>query len=433
MCLACAAFAACQAGKVVEIKDTNEFITWALSAFSSAEPVTDTVMLLNDLTFDPVTSNVVPLGETHNTMFSGILDGNGHTIHNLVVDRSGKNVNVGLFTKLQDATIKNITMASTCIFTAEDEMSVGAFAAVTEGTVIFDHVLSEATVRGMHGAGGFIGEVQSGVVNITNCKSNGRAQVANKITDNSGFGGFIAIIYKGNVTFNSCVFTGLINQTAEEDYPPLPSGVSAVYEQMAAGFVGSLMHSSNKTLSFVDCVSAGSLLSIDETNGFASTSVDSMENCLFSGYLQHTGYNAIFATKVQKAINMVVTGTIQSVFGCTLFRVVDGGVYENVFILDSSYHRDERGYGDCFNATNMTWDETKGAYFVNDTQESVDEILNAKVNQAGYGFTWTKELKMVEKAPGPSSSSSLPSESPCVRAVLPLVTFVAFYFASHWF
>ena len=325
--LACLVCAACQAGKVVEIKDANEFILWALSAFDKKEPVTDTVKLLKDLTFDAATTNVAPLGETYNTPFSGTLDGNGHTIHNLVVDKYDQSVNVGLFTKLKDATIKHITFAKTCNFTAADQMTVGTIAAVTEGTIVFNDVISEANVQGMNCAGGFIGEVQSGIVKISNCQSKGKVCVANKITYDSSFGGFIGNIRGGDVTFKSCSFSGVVNQSAIEDIPPeSDSNVVAVYEQMAAGFVGGFMGShGERTVSLIDCESAGMVLSIDETNGFASTGVTTVENCLFSGKLQRTGYHGMIATYAQKVVNLVVTGTAQRVDRCALFRQVEYG------------------------------------------------------------------------------------------------------------
>ena len=87
--------------------------------------------------------------------------------------------------------------------------------------------------------------------------------------------------------------------------------------------------------------------------------------------------------------------------------MVENGIYENVFILNTSFHENGEPSNHCYNATNMTWNETQAAYFVNGTQERVDDLLNAKVNQLGYGFSWSNTLQMI-----PQSSASYHMGSP---------------------
>jgi len=116
----------------------------------------------------------LPLGvdkssSTSYTPFSGVFEGHGHVVKNLVMNKDRS----GFFFGLNGATVKNLVFHSTCKFsgvTNYDDL-VGVVALNAKGTVIIDNVTVSAEIEGYQ-ASGFVTEAQDSIT-ITNSKFDG--------------------------------------------------------------------------------------------------------------------------------------------------------------------------------------------------------------------------------------------------------------------
>ena len=172
-------------GKQVVVKTPSEFI----QLFESETRVTDHIVLANDLDFSE--ENITaPLGMHDGTCFSfgGILDGKGHTITMLNVTSEG---NAGLFCSVEEATIQNLVIDSSCLFSGE---SAGALCPFAMGSITVKNITNRATVYGTRILGGLIGYVTDLLgptsVLIDNCSNDA---IIDRFADYCG--GFVGPIY----------------------------------------------------------------------------------------------------------------------------------------------------------------------------------------------------------------------------------------------
>lgn len=136
-----------------------------------------------DLDFSQWGEDYLPFGQSKSGYaypYSGVFNGNGHTISNLVINRtSGSGEDAGLFARMENAAVSNLFFESSCLFR-------GAFAAplvVSMGgdnnTIV--NVNSEARVEGCAVAGGIVARLflssQSSVL-IERCRNTGNVTVA---------------------------------------------------------------------------------------------------------------------------------------------------------------------------------------------------------------------------------------------------------------
>lgn len=78
-------------GALREIHNISEFMAWNDEVFTSnATSVTANIRLMGDLVFDAAASLKAPLGGQYNTPFTGVFDGNGHSIRGLNVNAAGE-------------------------------------------------------------------------------------------------------------------------------------------------------------------------------------------------------------------------------------------------------------------------------------------------------------------------------------------------------
>lgn len=109
--------------------------------------------------------------EPYASDFSGIFDGNGHTV---TLDIEGNSANVGLFRKLGGgATVKNVTVAGQV--TATGKNNVGGIAGNADGNVTIENCKNTASIKGSKAVGGILGysEPGSGFVTISSCANMG--------------------------------------------------------------------------------------------------------------------------------------------------------------------------------------------------------------------------------------------------------------------
>jgi hypothetical protein len=158
-------------------------------------------------------------------LFTGSLDGNGYTISNLHIDRPDDD-NVGLFSRTEDALIKNLTLSGVNIIGNE---SVGAFVGRSVNTTIENcHVTG--SIDGFERIGGLVGYQSSskvkecsanvsvtgewyigGIIGYTNYHSS--ITECNANVDNSGIGSIGGLIGYNNhfIAITNSYATGTVH------------------------------------------------------------------------------------------------------------------------------------------------------------------------------------------------------------------------------
>ena len=137
-------------------------------------------------------SGFIPIGQ-QNGPFSGLLDGQGHTIQQLVIKSSAQDV--GLFDTISSGTVRNLGLTNiNVISTSGYGNPVGALAAFNSGTI--DNVSATGSVSFVNGSvGGLVGEngTFGGTAGlITNSNAN--------VTVTGGTSGGLAAINFGKIT-----------------------------------------------------------------------------------------------------------------------------------------------------------------------------------------------------------------------------------------
>ncbi|WP_019639007.1 hypothetical protein [Paenibacillus fonticola] len=135
-------------------------------------------------------------------VFTGSLDGDGHTISNYSFGTLGVTGNAGLFRGINGATIKNMNIENARIASAASS-AVLAGAAVGENNTIQNvHIINSRIESTSNGIAGFCGQA-GGAVKLLDCSFQGEI-VRNSGTSDSGYvGGLIGDLF-GNVTIKKC-------------------------------------------------------------------------------------------------------------------------------------------------------------------------------------------------------------------------------------
>ena len=105
-------------GDVYEVRTAQDLMK--LFEGVSGTTLTSHVALLSDLDFSSSTLTL-PLGASSNgkcVAFSGVFEGNGHSIKNIVMNNknNAKYKNAGLFCSLKNATVENLVIDLSCSF-----------------------------------------------------------------------------------------------------------------------------------------------------------------------------------------------------------------------------------------------------------------------------------------------------------------------------
>ena len=174
-----------------------------------------------------------PIGTNYNNAYTGIFDGNGHTITGLTV--TGSDQYAGLFGYIgSGGTVKNVVLEGVQITSDNSLGSVGGVAGYSYGNIEYCSVSgsvsvsgisdvggvvgyqvggsitgcsSSATVKGTQRAGGMAGVTNSGA-SLTGCYATGDVTVENDGTNNSHAGGVVG--YNGGGTLTACYATGSV-------------------------------------------------------------------------------------------------------------------------------------------------------------------------------------------------------------------------------
>ena len=283
------------------MKTPDEFI----QLFESETRVTDHIVLANDLDFSEK-KITTPLGMHDETCFAfgGILDGKGHTITMLNVTSQGA---AGLFCSLEEATIKNLVIDSSCLFSGD---SVGALCPFAKGSVTLNNITNMANVGGSSNIGGLIGyidEIQGPtIVQIENCFSN--CSVTSMNEDTGVVGGLIGGVYD-----NTHITLNISNCSNNITIAYSPNDAGAIVGQIYGNknIVVAISKSINNCIFGLVFVGAGLIGGISGNIDIAVNVSDIISHCLFysvpyaSGLIDHVYNNT----------NMVVTLSNSQVSG----------------------------------------------------------------------------------------------------------------------
>lgn len=138
-----------------------------------------------------VGSGWIPIG-TFNDPFTGSLDGQGHTISRLFIDRPVEN-NIGLFSFIENAEIKNLIIYNADI---TGDIQVGSLSAQITNTLIENVGVEDSVVSGYNDVGGIIGRAQANSQIIT---SYFQERATGASTSEYEIGGLVGILDNSNI------------------------------------------------------------------------------------------------------------------------------------------------------------------------------------------------------------------------------------------
>jgi hypothetical protein len=152
------------------------------------------IQLTADLDLSGVT--LYPVGELG--PFTGVFDGNGHTLRHVVIQQPARDC-VGLFSHIgSGGQIRNLGAENV---TVSGDTYVGGLAGRTSETSVIDSCYTTGTIEGMYSVGGLVGWNDSST--ITACHTTGT------VSGNGSVGGLVGYDDEGTIT--SCYSTGTIS------------------------------------------------------------------------------------------------------------------------------------------------------------------------------------------------------------------------------
>jgi hypothetical protein len=199
----------------------------------------------------------VDLGSPDNKPFTGVVDGNGHTISNFSYASIGKNY-AGLFGYVDDpnAEIKNLGLIEPTV-DAGTGSRVGSLVGWFRDGTMANCYAETASVSGNSWVGGLVGS-NSGT--ITNCHSSGSV-LGYKGMSNTAVGGLAGLNYEG--TISNCYSTASV------------SGVDRV---------GCLVGGNTWRSTIVNCCSTGKILGESGIGGLVGSNyLSTIKNCYSTG------------------------------------------------------------------------------------------------------------------------------------------------------
>ena len=174
-----------------EINDAAELVWW--SKYATTQPDA-CAKLMDDIDMEGYIENYVPVEG-----FSGTFDGQGHTISNFVIEKSGVN-NIGLISSVVDgAVVQNVILDESCVLYAANYAGIIGTTSGS-GTIYVTNVGFEGKVGvATRNAAGIVGVCSGGSMNmiITNC------WVTGEITSGVESGAICGYSGSGSVVKNS--------------------------------------------------------------------------------------------------------------------------------------------------------------------------------------------------------------------------------------
>ena len=349
-------------GERFEVTSAQQLIE--LLDLSKANNFDAKITLLDDLdfSFSPLT---LPFGVSSDgscVSYTGVFEGNGHTIKGLVMNNKDNKeyYNAGLFCGLENATFENLVIDSSCSFTGysyvgalsvsltgsltatnvtnkaavSGEVIIAGFVGVIEGLnqgvdVTFKHCANDGIITGPTAVGGFVGQIQSNSgMNVTFSDSINNGKVNGINTEVGGFIGFMSDNTNIKMTISNCINNG--NVTGSDDtggflgYSQGNWGISMIISNctnngtvtgdiFVGGFVGDLFGNDNMAMTISNCANAGLITGYMKIGGFTGDFYSNTEskviisNCANSGSITGNNYVGGFTGIIESQTNMVMT------------------------------------------------------------------------------------------------------------------------------
>jgi len=265
-------------------------------------------VLMNDLDLQDFNNGQwTPIADNYRTdaRFSGIFDGQGHVIKNLLISTNPQYA--GLFGYAQNAVIKNVGLEDLNI--SGSSANVGGLVGYSAGTVTIFNCYSSGDVSSASSTvyiGGLVGYV-NGSVTLTSCYNSGSVSSANSYSRTGGLIGYL------NLTSDA------VSSTIENSFN---SGkVSAVNTGSGTIYVGGIIGYADGAVLLSDCSNRGAITASGANSsvyagGFISYAYRSLSifDCYNSG--------DVFAANNSTAYSGGIIGDISS-SGSNFIRQID--------------------------------------------------------------------------------------------------------------
>ncbi len=287
-----------------------------------------------------------------NPHYSGTFDGQGHTISGLYIQPGSTNKDTvndrgyhyqGLFGICRNATIKNLTVASSTVNALTTGM--GAIAGRTEGNTTIENCHSSADfvrddkvlwnytygfggivgiatgdtvirncsnsgyIKGLGGAtGGIVGEA-SYTVTVENCSNSGHVYSRGIVSKHAGTGGIVGRAdssSRTNLTINNCYNTGKVEYYYK----------AQAFAQGIGGILGQPDSSANVTIN--NCYNTGAVVCDDKTATVCTP------HSIIGGYKQWSSESSITTSFANNYYSTDVNLTSGISYGAVAFNAVGG-------------------------------------------------------------------------------------------------------------
>lgn len=199
---------------------------------------------------NPTERSFSPIGASKTSPFSGTFDGQGHTVHNLYINSPDRD-NIGLFGRVQGATIKDLTVTGA----VRGKTDVGGVVGYLDRGSI-SGVINKCSVQGYLEVGGVAGYAGGNIVNSQNVGG---------ISSTYGAGGIAGS--------SAAAITGSVN-----------TGTITVSETAAGGITSA----SSGTIS--DCENSGKVKGTQQTGGIVGALSGKVSDCRNNGEVSGSFY-----------------------------------------------------------------------------------------------------------------------------------------------
>ena len=188
----------------VYLVDTPEKMVY-IANFATNENPNVNIKITADLDMKEVSDQYSPIRN-----YSGVFDGGGHTISNLVINKPGEKAQA-LIGVAGECTIKNLTLDETCSITG-GEMCAGFVGVPSGGSITMENLVMQGNVKGERNTAGIFAcnEWGRAQATMTNCGVSGNIEGGYENGAMSGWFG-------GNTTVTNCWFVGTIEGHSSEN------------------------------------------------------------------------------------------------------------------------------------------------------------------------------------------------------------------------
>lgn len=168
----------------------------SIANYATKNPTVN-IKITADLDMSEVSDQYVPISGG----YSGIFDGGGHTISNLIINKPGEKAQA-LIGVAGECTIKNLTLDETCSITG-GEMCAGFVGVPSGGSITMENLVMQGNVKGERNTAGIFACNEGAVqVTMTNCGVSGHIEGG---YENGAMSG-----WSGNAVVTNCWFVGTI-------------------------------------------------------------------------------------------------------------------------------------------------------------------------------------------------------------------------------